>query len=220
MNINYEHLYRKYKHKYITLKHSNKISQTGGNSQINLQKGMCVKGHYNPLYKDNLTRIFEVCSKKDKNCLLVGNNNYVTLMNGTVVSIENFNKFYKVRQEGCPKKNTDWDTYSNPNIISLHVDNQGFFFNIGDIAANKLEHIHGYGSHNYSLFRIVDIYRSDNNKVFITITNVNNKNHSITLSSNDLKKNYYIAEPGYKLFNNYAHFSLNDIEGMQNILLK
>ncbi len=65
MDTNYEHLYRKYKNKYINLKNNN--LQKGGASnapKIKLVKGMCVKGHPNHLYKDRLTRIFEVCEKK------------------------------------------------------------------------------------------------------------------------------------------------------------
>ncbi len=216
MTINYEHLYKKYKNKYVNLKKTNRLLQTGGNPSINLQKGMCVKGHYNPLYKEHLTRIFEVCVGKNKSCSIVGNNNYVILMDGTIISIENFNKFYTVRQEGCPGKNTDWDTYSNPGKISLHVDNKGYFFNIGDIVINKAESSHGSPYARYNMFRIFDIYRSDNNEVFITITNINNPNDSITLSSDDLKSSYYIAEPEY---NKIGH-TLTYIEGMQNILSK
>jgi hypothetical protein len=217
-NINYEHLYRKYKNKYINLKNNN--LQKGGDPitpQIKLEQGMCVKGHPNPLYKDHLTRIFEVCGNKDK-CTLVGNNNYITLMDGMTISIEGFNKFYTVKKE-CPGKNTDWDTTSNPGHISLHVDNKGFFFNVGDKVIHKYEKIaHHIPTTNE--YRIYEIYRSDNDEILITIININKPDETpITLSSDKLKSNYFIAHPDYTQGSNYAYFGLRDIEGMQNSLI-
>ncbi len=216
MDKNYEYLYRKYKDKYTALKNSIK------NITYNdLKPGMCVKGNFNPLYKDHLTRIVELCGKKSKTCVM--SDNYITLMDGSFLSMEEFNKFYTIKSEGCPK-NTDWDTSNKPGVISLHIDNQGFFFNVGAKAINKKESSYGGSGTEileYDVYRISEMYRSDDDKVWITITNTTRPNNPpITILSNELKEQYFIVAPNYGESYNHVSFSLSEVAHKQKYILK
>ena len=212
-NTNYEHLYIKYENKYINLKKAIAL-QHGGvpnkTPQIKLEQGMCVKGHYIYEYKDRLARIYEVC--ENKKCKLVGNSNYITLTDGTTISITDFNKHYTVRT--CPEN--DKDLYNDKGIFSVHVDKEGFFFNVGDKVINKKQVVDQLNQTKpiENIYRISKIYPV-NDEVSIIIKNINKPSESEQeYDPNLLKKDYYIVHPEY----NFVGYALADIEGMQNIV--
>ncbi len=205
-NINYENLYKKYKTKYIHLKNSI-VLQNGGDpgktQEIKLEKGVCVMGHYNDLYKNRFSKIHEVCKKQK--CTTKGFNNDIILTDGTSISLETFNKFYKVGELGCPKKNTKID-YDDRTVV--FVDNDGFIFNVGDKVIDKtnLENV----------YRISSIYyHPRNGDADIYLQNINKpEEEERMVGDNWLKRDYYIVEPEYKIEDNNK---LLNIQAIQNI---
>ncbi len=213
-NINYKYLYKKYKTKYKNLKDSI-VLQNGGDPiktpQINLEQGMCVKGHYNPKYKERLTRIFEVCRKKDKKCIEVKQNNYITLIDGTSLDIDFFNKFYTVRPEGCPEKNTD--LYNEAGVLKVHVNNEGFIFNVDDKLIPKVDsdRVNSDNAYFRAQYRIHEFY-VDGDEIKIIIENIDNRER-LEYSPSLLRNIFYIVEPEY----NFTSYLLYNIEAMQKM---
>ncbi len=180
MNINYEHLYKKYKNKYLKLK-----IQQGGYLPTTCIKDepVCLSGNQGTQYDEYKARVYANTSCNGEP------NGKVYLDDGTVIPNSTIKNFFHVTK--CNKKNTAlWSTLQK-DTISVYIDKKGIIFNLDAQLIHKKDANKKYRIDKISITGLVNNITS----ATIEASNINNPNDKVKLSTDDVKKDYYIIKP-------------------------